>query len=136
MTENQPIISGGNMVESKTDGRKGFCDMRKHRGMGLNFGKKRKTVNISLIKEVITWAVELAIVLVVAYVLVFFIGLRTSVVGSSMSPTFESGDEILVNRFIYKVAQPKTDDLVVFLPNGNEKSHYYVKCVPAFPILA
>lgn len=133
VTENQPIISGGNMVESKTDGRKGFCDMRKHRGMGLNFGKKRKTVNIPLIKEVITWAVELAIVLVVAYVLVFFIGLRTSVVGSSMSPTFESGDEILVNRFIYKVAQPKTDDLVVFLPNGNEKSHYYVKRVVAVP---
>ena len=41
--------------------------------------------------------------------------------------------EILVNRFIYKVTNPQPNDIIVFLPNGNEKSHYYVKRVIAVP---
>ncbi len=107
--------------------------MGRHKVNGLNFGKQRKTINLPLVKEIITWTVEIAIVLVVAFVLVYFIGLRTGVVGQSMSPTLESGDEILVNRFVYKVSQPKVDDIIVFLPNGNEKSHYYIKRVVAVP---
>lgn len=107
--------------------------MGRHKVNGLNFGKQRKTINLPLIKEVITWALELVIVVGVAFVLVYFIGLRTSVVGQSMAPTLDSGDEILVNRFAYKVAQPKVDDVIVFLPNGNEKSHYYIKRVVAVP---
>lgn len=50
-----------------------------------------------------------------------------------MAETLNGGDEILVNRFIYKVTNPKQNDIVVFLPNGNEKSHYYVKRVVAVP---
>lgn len=107
--------------------------MKRHRVKGLNFGRKHKKLNIPLIKEVVTWAVELAIVLAAAFVLVYFIGLRTSVVGQSMAKTLDAGDEILVNRFIYKVLEPKTGDIIVFLPNGNEKSHYYVKRVIAVP---
>lgn len=107
--------------------------MKRHRVNGLNFGRRRKKLNIPLIKEVLVWAVELAIVLAAAFVLVYFIGLRTSVVGQSMAKTLDAGDEILVNRFIYKVTEPKTGDIIVFLPNGNEKSHYYVKRVIAVP---
>lgn len=107
--------------------------MGRHKVNGLNFGKQRKTINLPIIKEIIAWALELVIVVGVAFVLVYFIGLRTSVVGQSMAPTLDSGDEILVNRFAYKVTQPKVDDIIVFLPNGNEKSHYYIKRVVAVP---
>lgn len=105
--------------------------MRKVRG--LNFAKRRKKLNIPLIKEIAVWATEIAIVLLVAFVFVYFIGLRTTVVGQSMQGTLEGGDEILVNRFIYSVTKPKANDVIVFLPNGNEKSHYYVKRVIGVP---
>ena len=104
--------------------------MRKN---GLHFGQEKKKVNIPLIKEVIVWILEIAIVLVIAFVFVYYIGLRTSVVGSSMAPTLENKQEILVNRFIYSVSNPKPNDVVVFLPNGNEKAHYYVKRVIGVP---
>ena len=107
--------------------------MGRHRVNGLNFGKRRKKFNLPLIKEVITWAIELVILLGVAFVLVYFVGLRTTVVGQSMSPKFANGDNVLVNRFAYKVTQPKVNDIIVFLPNGNTKSHYYVKRVVAVP---
>lgn len=100
---------------------------------GLNFAKRKRKVNMTVVKEVSVWAVEIAITLLLAFTFVYFIGLRTSVVGQSMAETLNGGDEILVNRFIYKVTNPKPNDIIVFLPNGNEKSHYYVKRVVAGP---
>lgn len=100
---------------------------------GLHFGREKKKVNVPIVKEIITWILEIAIILVIAFVFVYFIGLRTSVVGQSMVPTLDNKQEILVNRFIYSVTDPKPNDIVVFLPNGNEKSHYYVKRVIGVP---
>ncbi len=106
--------------------------MRRHKG-GLNFSRRKKKINMSIVKEVISWVAEIAITLVIAFTFVYFVGLRTSVIGQSMADTLSNGDQILVNRFIYKVTDPKPNDLIVFLPNGNEKSHYYVKRVIAVP---
>lgn len=50
-----------------------------------------------------------------------------------MAPTLENRQEIMINRFIYLLSDPKPGDIVVFLPNGNEKSHYYVKRVIGIP---
>ena len=103
--------------------------MRRYRRTGLDFNRRKKDVNFPLLKEIFSWI----IVLMMAFVLVYFIGMRTSVVGQSMSETLENGDQILVNRFMYKVIGPKANDVIVFLPNGNEKSHYYVKRVIGVP---
>ncbi|MEG0805443.1 MAG: signal peptidase I [Lachnospiraceae bacterium] len=100
---------------------------------GLQFGRRRKKVNIPLIKEIITWMLEIGIVIAIAFVFVFYIGQRTMVVGNSMAPTLQGGDQILINRFLYKVTDPKKNDVIVFVPNGNKKSHCYVKRVIALP---
>ena len=59
--------------------------------------------------------------------------MKTSVIGSSMEPVLYNGQEIFLNRIIYRVTSPKKGDVVVFLPNGNEKSHYYIKRVVGTP---
>lgn len=107
--------------------------MGRRRKGGLNFGRQKKKVNVAVIKEILAWTVEIVLTLLIAFTFVYFIGLRTSVIGQSMAETLNGGDQILVNRFIYKVTDPKADDIIVFLPNGNEKSHYYVKRVIAVP---
>lgn len=108
--------------------------MRRYgRKSGLNFGRRKRKVNVAIVKEVLIWTAEILLTMMLAFTFVYFIGLRTSVVGQSMADTLNSGDEILVNRFIYKVTNPKVNDIIVFLPNGNEKSHYYVKRVVALP---
>jgi signal peptidase I len=106
--------------------------MRRKRS-GLNFGKQRKKFNMPLFKEILSWIVELAIVIVMAYVIVSSFGCRTSVVGQAMETQLNNNDQILVNKFIYMLTRPKTGDVVVFLPNGNEKSHYYVRRVIGTP---
>ena len=68
-----------------------------------------------------------------AFVIVFSIGMRTSIIGDSMERTLFNGQEILVNRVIYKLSTPKRGDVIVFLPNGNQNSHLYVKRVVGLP---
>ncbi|MGN0343049.1 MAG: signal peptidase I [Roseburia sp.] len=107
--------------------------VRRQGAKGLNFSRRRKKLNIPLLKEIGIWVIEILIVLLMAYVLVYFAGMRITVVGQSMNPTLENGQQILINRFSYKLTDPDPNDVIVFLPNGNEKSHYYVKRVIAVP---
>lgn len=101
------------------------------RSKGLNFRKKKRELNIPLLREIAVWILEIAITVAIAGVCVYFVGVRTTVVGQSMSDQLQDGDQVLINRFIYKVSKPKIGDVIVFLPNGNEKSHYYIKRVVA-----
>ena len=48
-----------------------------------------------------------------------------------MEPTLSNGQGVLVDRLAYKILSPKRNDLIVFLPNGNTNSHFYVKRVVA-----
>ena len=103
------------------------------RRAGLNFRRQRKKINLPLVTEVLSWIVELVVVIGLAYVLVSFFGIRTNVVGQAMEQTLENDDDILVNKFAYIISKPKQGDVIVFLPNGNKKSHYYVRRVVAVP---
>ena len=101
---------------------------------GLEFGrKKERKINLSLFREIIIWVVEIAITIVVAAVFTYFFGVRSTVVGPSMSPQLEDGTEVLIDRFFYKFISPKSGDIIAFLPNGNTNTHYYLKRVVAVP---
>lgn len=103
------------------------------RQKGLQFYRKRKKINTSLIKEIIWWIFSILLTIFIAFVLSFFIGLSTSVIGVSMEPNLYNGQTIFIDRFTYGLFAPKAGDVIVFLPNGNENSHYYVKRVVATP---
>lgn len=106
--------------------------MRRRR-KGLNFYHKKKKISTSLIREIFSWITIILLAVFLAFALTYFVGLRTSVLGVSMEPGLTNGQEILVNRFAYKMFSPKAGDVVVFLPNGNQNAHYYVKRVIAVP---
>ena len=106
--------------------------MRRHKN-GLKFNRKRRKIDWSRIGSMVSWLFEAVIVVAIAYVLVMNFGIRSSMIGSSMEETIHSGDQILVNKFAAVVSHPKAGDVVVFLPNGNEKSHYYVRRIVAGP---
>lgn len=103
------------------------------RNKGLSFYKRRKKISVTAVREVFSWIFGIAAAVFIAAVLVFFLGMSTNVVGVSMEPTLYNGQKIFVNRFIYLLSSPKRGDVVVFLPNGNENAHYYVKRVVAVP---
>lgn len=103
------------------------------RKKGLSFYRRRKTISTNAIKEVLSWIFGILAAIFIAAVISHYFGMSTNVVGVSMEPTLYNSQQIFINQFIYNISNPKSGDVVVFLPNGNENIHYYVKRVVAVP---
>lgn len=100
---------------------------------GLTFYQKKKRMNTSLIKEIFSWVAGIFISIFIGVVATLFFGMKIQVVGDSMIPELKNGQTVYVDRFRYLLSTPKRGDVIVFLPNGNENAHYYVKRVVAVP---
>ncbi len=100
---------------------------------GLQFYQREKKINSALLKDIFEIIIGTFVAVFLAVAITYFIGMRTGVIGDSMEPELYNGQEILINRFIYKLSSPGRNDVVVFLPNGNQKTHYYVKRVIGLP---
>jgi len=105
--------------------------MAKNRG--LSFYERKKKISKAHVWEVFSWLFGILTAIFIAVVLNIFVGTMTSVVGVSMEPTLYNGQQVFVNTFLYLISAPKKGDVIVFLPNGNEHTHYYVKRVVAVP---
>ena len=103
------------------------------RRKGLTFYQKKKKLNSKLIKDIVEVRVGSVVAVFLAFVIIFSVGMRTSVIGDSMEPTLYNAQEILISRFAYKLSSPKRGDVIVFLPNGNQNTHLYVKRVIGLP---
>ena len=103
------------------------------RRKGLNFHRKRRVIQTSTIRSVLFWVGECILAFVIGCVLVFYFMTTLSCVGQAMEPTIGSGDQVFVNRFSYTLTGPRQGDVVVFRPNGNVNSHYYMRRVVAVP---
>ena len=100
---------------------------------GLSFYKKKKKLNAALVREIASWIFGILVVVFIAFVTVYAVGMSVSMVGVSMEPGISNGQQVLINRYAYLLVKPKTGDVVAFLPNGNQNSHYYIKRVVAGP---
>ena len=100
---------------------------------GLTFYQKEKRISNEKMKEIGEWLFLAVVAILLACVLVYSLGLRTSIVGASMEPELTNGQEVLIDRIIYNFINPRKGDVVVFKPNGNENAHYYVKRVVGVP---
>ncbi|MBE5883285.1 MAG: signal peptidase I [Lachnospiraceae bacterium] len=103
------------------------------RNRGLSFYRRKKKINSAIIREIFSWIFGIGVSVFLAAVLVFFLGMSTNVVGVSMEPTLYNGQQVFINRFSYVLSSPQRGHVVIFLPNGNENAHYYVKRVVGVP---
>lgn len=103
------------------------------RKKGLSFYKRKKKISSSAVREIFIVLFGMAAAVFIAVVLTFFVGTYTNMVGMSMEPGLYNGQRVYINRFSYLLSTPKTGDVVVFLPNGNTNTHYYIKRVVAVP---
>ena len=64
------------------------------RNKGLSFYKKKKKISQELLREIFSWIFGIALSVFLAAVVVIFLGKSTRVVGMSMEPTLENGQQI------------------------------------------
>ncbi len=98
---------------------------------GLTFYQRKKRMNFSIVKEIFSYIFIILFAIFLAAVMTYTFGMSTNVIGVSMEPTLGNGQTIYINRFAYTLSTPKVGDVIVFLPNGNQNTHYYVKRVIA-----
>lgn len=103
------------------------------RRQGLSFYRKKKKISAGMVKEILSWVFIVCIAIFIAFFVVLVVGMSIRMIGVSMEPGLSNGQSVLINRYAYLLTSPKEGDVVAFLPNGNENSHYYVKRVVACP---
>ncbi len=90
-------------------------------------------MTLTALRQAFLWLVEILIALFLAFLLVYSFGMQVKVSGSSMESTINDGESVLVDRIGYAFFSPTAGDVVVFFPNGNEKSGYAIKRIVAVP---
>ena len=97
------------------------------------YHQKKRIITPKVIREIFSWLIITVIAVVIAISLVLSFGMQVKVIGDSMEPALVNGQAVLVDRVFSKIASPGIGDVVVFLPNGNANSHFYVKRIVAGP---
>ena len=65
-------------------------------------------------EEIKDWVISIIIAVVLAFFIRYFIVELYMVEGPSMRPTLINGERLVVNKFIYRLQEPKKGDVVVF----------------------
>ena len=60
-----------------------------------------------VLKEVLSTALYLAVVFILTFLFITFVAQRTEVSGSSMEPTLQDGDSLLVDKLSYRFSPPE-----------------------------
>ena len=101
-----------------------------------NIVKNRKTMDEikekSLTKEILGWVVYIVIVIILTYLVITFVGVRTKVEGRSMENTLHDGDNLIVDKISYRFRDPKRYEIIVF-PYKYQEDVYYIKRIIGLP---
>ena len=75
----------------------------------------------SIPQQIFLWVFQIVIVVLFAFVLVYFFGQTRACIGQSMSTTIEGGDAVLLDGLSYKLGNPKRNDVNVRLDDEATK---------------
>ena len=99
---------------------------------GENIEPGGEELSRSYVHELLSLLIYIAIVLVLAFVVIHFIGQRTQVSGPSMIPALEDKDNLIVDKLSYRFRDPTRFDIIVF-PYYYEEETYYIKRIIGLP---
>lgn len=85
-----------------------------------------------VVREVVSILIYLAVVFVLTFLVVEYVGQRTVVSGSSMEATLSDADNLIVDKLSYRFGEPERFDIVVF-EYQHEENTYYIKRVIGLP---
>ena len=85
--------------------------------------RRRRRREPGIIREILGWIFYIIVILVLTYVIITYVGQRTSVSGSSMETTLSDGDQLLVDKLIeYGVLTDGTEVLSFDIEGKDENA--------------
>lgn len=88
--------------------------------------------NSGVVKETVNFILYIAIVFLLTYLVIHYVGQRTQVSGTSMEYTLSDGDNLIVDKISYRFHKPERFDIIVF-PFQYEENTYYIKRIIGLP---
>ena len=101
-------------------------------GTGEKEEKTGERTAKNMMKEVLSMALYIAVVLCITFLVVRYVGQRTQVDGHSMENTLFDGDNLIVDKISYRFTDPKRFDIIVF-PYHYKEDTYYIKRIIGLP---
>lgn len=95
--------------------------------------RDRRRAAGSIISGILSWIKELAIALVIVWVIITFVAQNNQVIGTSMQPTVYANDMVIVNKLLYRFTEPSRGDIVVFPSVEEGKKVYLIKRIIGLP---
>lgn len=83
-------------------------------------------------KEILSFVLYFAVVIVAMFLIIHYVGQRTEVSGSSMENTLSNGDNLIVDKISYRFHEPERFDIIIF-PYQYEEDTYYIKRIIGMP---
>lgn len=90
--------------------------------------------NKSMGREILDLVIYVAVVALVVYLILHFVGQRTVVNGDSMDNTLKDGQSLIMDKISYRFHDPERFDIVIFPgPPENGENPYFIKRVIGMP---
>lgn len=89
-------------------------------------------MNKKKLLEFMSTSVYFLVIIVLAFLIIKYVGQRTEVVGRSMEPTLEDADNLIVDKISYRFKDPERYDIIVF-PYRDGSGLYYIKRIIGLP---
>lgn len=89
-------------------------------------------MNIKKLKDFMFSSVYFLVIIILAFLIIKYVGQRTEVVGRSMEPTLEDADNLIVDKITYRFKNPERYDIIVF-PYRDGSGMYYIKRIIGLP---
>lgn len=86
----------------------------------------------NILKEILSTSIYILVVLVITFLIVKYVAVRTEVIGPSMEPTLHSEDNLIVEKVSYRFHEPERFDVIVF-PFRYAERTYYIKRIIGLP---
>ena len=93
-------------------------------------GPKRPE-DINIVKELLSLIIYIGIIIAICFLIITFVGMRTTVNGKSMENSLYNGDNIWIDKMSYRFSGPKRYDIIVFPYQGEDV--YFIKRVIGLP---
>jgi len=85
------------------------------------------------LKALLLWIIEIALVILAAYLIIEYALEKTTMMGVSMNPTLNEGEKIIINKMSYFKGEPERYDVIVFSQSKNGHGYYNIKRVIGLP---
>jgi signal peptidase I len=91
-----------------------------------------KYIKNKVLREIVDWVIAFVFAYIIFLVVRTFIFQNAKVDGTSMEPTLEHGDLVVINRLHYRLNEPEYNDIVAF-PYAQDRSKKYIKRIIGMP---